>query len=285
MITSPTGTATILVAGATGNIGHELLRELAGRDGIRVRAVTRDPVVGLPDGVEPFRAELRHADSLRTALSEVNALFLPSRLGDDAGIITAARKAGVEHLVLVSSITVQTHPHLGPARENAAVEQLVRDSGVEWTILRPTQFASNALWWADSIRDSGGVEVPFADIGLPTVHPADIASVAGAALTESAHRGQVYALTGPAPITAREQVETLGAVLGRSLSVTEIGRAPARQRMLAAMDADTADALLDVTGGDANDELRAVRDTVTRVTGAPARTFRDWASRNVGAFR
>ncbi|MEV5650559.1 NAD(P)H-binding protein [Nocardia sp. NPDC052254] len=286
MITAPTGTGTILVTGATGNIGRELLLRLATQDSIRVRAATRDPATAaLPDGVEPVRADLRHADSLRSALSDVNAMFLPSRLGDDAGIVTAARKAGVEHVVLVSSITVQTHPHLGPARENAEVEQLVRDSDMDWTILRPTQFASNALWWADSIRDSGGVEIPFADVGLPTVHPGDIASVAHAALTESAHRGQIYALTGPAGISAREQVETIGSVLGRSLSVTEIGRAPARRRMLAAMDADTADALLDVTGGDANDELRSVRDTVTRVTGSPARTFRDWASRNAAAFR
>lgn len=80
----------------------------------------------------------------------LRSLFLVSRLGPDADILEAARQAGVEHVVLVSSITVQTHPHLGPAAENLAVEQLLKASGMAWTVLRPTQFASNTLMWAAS---------------------------------------------------------------------------------------------------------------------------------------
>ncbi|WP_227980435.1 SDR family oxidoreductase [Nocardia spumae] len=286
MITAQARPATILVTGATGNIGRELVNRLAGHGDIRVRATTRDPdTAALPEGVEPVRADLRDAAALRPALAGADALFLVSRVGDDAAILSAARRAGVAHVVLVSSITVLTHPHLGPARENAAVEQLVRDSGMAWTILRPTQFASNALWWADSIRETGEVEVPFAGIGLPAIHPGDIAGVASAALTGSAHRGRTYPLTGPARITPREQVQVIASALGRALTVTEIDRTRARERMLAAMDSDTADALLDVTGGDANDELLAVRDTVARITGFPARTFRDWVSRNIARFR
>ncbi|MDH6222941.1 hypothetical protein M2283_010293 [Streptomyces pseudovenezuelae] len=82
-----------------------------------------------------------------------------------------------------------------------------------WTILRPTQFASNAMMWAASIRDGVAVRAPYADTGLPTIHPADIASVAQVALTEPGHRGQTYALTGPEPVTARQQVEAVAAVL------------------------------------------------------------------------
>ncbi|WP_411111628.1 SDR family oxidoreductase [Streptomyces sp. c-19] len=71
-------------------------------------------------------------------------MFLASRPGPDAHVLDAARRAGVEHVVLVSSITVQTRPHLGPAGENLVVERLLKESGTAWTILRPTQFASNA---------------------------------------------------------------------------------------------------------------------------------------------
>ncbi|KUN96870.1 hypothetical protein AQJ67_32380 [Streptomyces caeruleatus] len=74
----------------------------------------------------------------------MHSLFLVSRLGPDAEIIEAARRAGVQHVVLVSSITAQTHPHLGPAGENLAVELLLKDSGMDWTILRPTQFATRS---------------------------------------------------------------------------------------------------------------------------------------------
>ncbi|MEV6217104.1 NAD(P)H-binding protein [Nocardia sp. NPDC051833] len=286
MIESHTSTKTILVTGATGNIGRELLARLAGRDDVRVRAATRDPASAtFPPGIEAVATDLRDAESLRAALDGVTTLFLVSRVGDDARILAAAQAAGVEHVVLVSSITVQTHPHLGPAMENAAVERLLVDSGMAWTILRPTQFASNALWWAPAIRESGGVEIPFADIGLPTIHPGDIAAVAALAATEPDHRGRTYALTGPQPITARRQVEVIAAALGQPLSVTEIGRAQARARLLPALDPDTADALLDVTGGDVTDDLRTVHDTVARITGRQPRPFHEWVTHHLTEFR
>jgi uncharacterized protein YbjT (DUF2867 family) len=123
MINTQTSAKTILVIGATGNIGRALLTELAEHGEVRVRAVTRNATfAGLPEGVEQFQADLQHADSLRSAVEGATALFLVSRVGDDASILSAAQRAGVEHVVLVSSITVQTHPHLGPAQENAAVE-------------------------------------------------------------------------------------------------------------------------------------------------------------------
>ncbi len=173
----------ILVTGATGNIGRELLRQLDGAD---VRALTRDATraaAGMPAGVEVTEGDLGRPESLKSALRGARSLFLIPGVGDDTGTLDAARDAGVEHVVLVSSITVMTHPHLGPARANLAVERRLRESGMEWTVLRPTQFASNTLWWARSVRDASVVRVPYADVGLPTVHPADIASVARAALT------------------------------------------------------------------------------------------------------
>jgi uncharacterized protein YbjT (DUF2867 family) len=262
----------ILVTGATGHIGSALLRELhaCGAGPVRVEAVEGDFAV---------------AETLRPALGGVRSLFLLSRTGPDADILAAARRAGVEHVVLVSSITVQTHPHLGPAADNLAVERLLKDSGMDWTILRPTQFASNALMWAGPIRDRVAVRAPYADTGLPTIHPADIASVARAALTEPGHRGRTYALTGPEPVTARQQVDAIAAVLGRDVPFIEISRREARRGMAAVFGEEAADAVLDVTGGDVNDELLAVRDTVPQITGSPARPFRRWAAENAHRFR
>jgi uncharacterized protein YbjT (DUF2867 family) len=191
----------------------------------------------------------------------------------------------VEHVVLVSSVTVRTHPHLGPAGENLAVERLLKDSGMAWTVLRPTQFASNALMWVASIRDHGTVRAPYADTGLPTIHLADIASVARVALTEPGHRGRTYALTGPEPVTARQQVEAIAATLGRDVHLIEISRQEAQAQMAAVFGEEAADAVLDVTGGDVNDELLTVRDTVSRVTGSPTRSFRQWAADNADTFR
>lgn len=215
----------ILVTGATGNIGSALLRELGESEAGPLRGLTRDVAgAAFPAGVEAVEGDLSRTASLEPALEGVRSLFLVSRMGSDAEIIEAARRAGVEHVVLVSSITAQTHPHLGPARENLVVEQLLKDSGMAWTILRPTQFASNALWWAGTIREHETVRVPYADIGLPTIHPADIASVARAALTGPGHRERTYALTGPERITAREQVAAIAATLGRDVPFARISR-------------------------------------------------------------
>ncbi|MFD8942749.1 SDR family oxidoreductase [Streptomyces californicus] len=174
----------MVVTGATGNIGRELVRQLhtEGR-GSGVRALTRDAARAravLPAGVDLAEGDLGRADSLKSALDGARSLFLIAGVGDDAGILDVARDAGVEHVVLVSSITTVTHPHLGPARANLAVERRLRESGMAWTVLRPTQFASNTLWWAEAVREESAVRVPYPDIGLPAVHPADIASVARA---------------------------------------------------------------------------------------------------------
>jgi uncharacterized protein YbjT (DUF2867 family) len=276
----------ILVTGATGNIGSALLKELHGCGAGPLRGFTRDAArAAFPDRVEAVEGDFAEPESLKPALEGVRSLFLVSRLGSDADIIEAARLVGVEHVVLVSSITVQTHPHLGPAGENLAVERLLQDSGMAWTILRPTQFASNALMWAAAIRDRETVRAPYADTGLPTIHPADIASVARVALTEPGHRGRTYALTGPEPVTARQQVEAIAAALERHVPFMEISRQEAHPQMAAAFGDDAADAVLDVTGGDVNDELLVVRDTVSRVTGSPARPFQQWAAENADIFR
>ncbi|MFE7274155.1 NAD(P)H-binding protein [Streptomyces sp. NPDC057623] len=275
----------IVVTGATGNTGSVLLEELRGIGAGPVRGLTRDPARAVfPEGVEAVEGDLARAASLKPALEGARSLFLVPGVGADAEILEAARAAGVDHVVLVSSITVETHPHLGPAAGNLAVERLLEESGMAWTILRPTQFASNALWWAGAIRDHGAVRVPYADIGLPTVHPADIAAVARVALTETGHRGRTYALTGPERITARQQVGTLAEVLGRDVALVEISRAEAHRDMAAFLGDETANAVLDVTGGAVNAELLRVRDTVSRVTGAPARTFRRWAAEHAAAF-
>lgn len=276
----------ILVTGATGNIGSALLRQLHTSGFTRLRGLTRDAArVSFPSGVEAVEGDLAQPDSLKPALDGVRSLFLLRGLGAEADVLMAARQAGVEHVVLVSSITVQTHPHLPATAENLAVEQLLRDSGMAWTILRPTQFASNALWWAQSIREHGTVRVPYADIGLPTIHPADIAAVARVALTEPGHQGRTYALTGPERITPRRQIEAIAAAVGREVAFVEISRQEAHLQMASFMGEQTADAVLDLMGGDINDELLKVRDTVPRITGSPARPFQQWASENGAAFR
>ncbi len=104
-------------------------------------------------------------------------------------------------------------------------------------------------------------------------------------LTEPGHHGRTCALTGPEPVTARQQVEAIAVALGREVPFAEISRRQARAQMVAVFGPEAADAVLDVTGGDVNPELSMVRDTVSQITGTPARPFRQWAPENAHAFR
>ncbi|WP_052852852.1 SDR family oxidoreductase [Streptomyces avicenniae] len=277
----------ILVTGATGNIGRPLLRYLRASGTDRpLRALTRDRArASFPDGVEAVEGDLADPASLDRALTGARSLFLLAGTGPEEAVLAAARRAGVEHVVLVSSITVRTHPHLPTAARVLATEDLLRASGMAWTMLRPTQFASNTLLWSDAIRAHRPVRLPYPDLGLPTIHPADIAAVAASALTGPDHHGRTYPLTGPGPVTAREQVAALGAALGREVPLTVVSRKEAHEELAAAVGDAVAHAMLDLTGGDITDELRAVHDTVERVTGTPARPFAQWATENAAAFR
>ncbi|MER0241373.1 NAD(P)H-binding protein [Streptomyces sp. HSW2009] len=277
----------ILVTAATGNIGTDLLAQLRASGVGPVRALTRDATrAAFPAGVTAVEGSLTDPVSWAAALAGVRALFLVPHLGPDADLLRAAREAGVAHTVLVSSITVQTHPRLAPAAAHRQVEEYLKGSGMGWTILRPTQFASNTYQWADSIRADATVSAPYADTALPTIDPADIASVARAALTDpSRHHGHTYALTGPAPVSPRHQVAPNAAARAREVGFTEISREVAHARLAPVYGAEFADAVLDVTGGDVTPELLRVRDTVEQVTGVPARTFEQWATEHVAAFR
>jgi uncharacterized protein YbjT (DUF2867 family) len=224
--------------------------------------------------------DLTRPETLASAMKGVEAVYLMIS-GEDSAVMELARKEGVDHVVLLSSQTVETHPGNAIALRHLRAEESVRHSGVPWTFLRPGQFASNALQWAQVVRDRGIVRAPFAEVALPAVHPADIAAVAVAALTRKGHKGQVYPITGPEAITPPEQVRVLASVLGRELVFEEISVEQAKKSMHAP--AVIVDAVFDVIGS-ATEQDAQVLPTVENVTGLRARTFEQWAWDNRAAF-
>lgn len=165
-----------------------------------------------------------------------------------------------------------------------ALEDTLRESGLEWAILRPGGFASNALWWAEAVRTQRVVAAPFGDVGVPIIDPADIAAVAAACLLDDRHAGGVYELTGPEVITPRQQSEAIAAALGTPVRFHELTRHEAKAAMTQSMPAELADDTLDILGAPIPAELRVSPD-VQRVLGRAPRPFADWAARNVAAFR
>ncbi|MGV9848470.1 NAD(P)H-binding protein [Streptomyces sp. NPDC003442] len=280
----------IVVTGATGNVGRPLVETLVA-SGERVTAVSRRPTgTELPEGVRHHRADLADPGSLRPALEGADALFLlfagellagTARTGE---LLDVARSAGVRRVVLLSSQAAGTRPEAGSHAPMRAFEDAVRKSGLDWTILRPGGFASNAFAWAESVRKEREIAAPFADVGLPVVDPADIAEVAAATLREPGHAGRMYELTGPAPVTPRGQARAIADALGEPVRFTELSREQARAEMLRFMPEPVADGTLDILGEPTAAEQRVSPD-VERVLGRPPRAFTDWAMRNIAAFR
>ncbi|MEW1751725.1 SDR family oxidoreductase [Streptomyces angustmyceticus] len=278
----------IVVTGATGNIGRPLTQALAGA-GRPVTAVSRHSAA-VPNGVRHVAADLAKPGSLTPALTGAKALFLllsgdlHATGASPADIISDAAVSGVRRVVLLSTLGVVTRPS-GPTRiAMRALEDTLRESGLEWAILRPGGFASNALWWAESVRAQQVVAAPFGDVGVPIIDPADIAAVAAACLLDDRHIGGVYELTGPEVITPRQQTEAIATALGSPVRFHELTRDEAKAAMTQSMPAELADDTLDILGSPSPAELRVSPD-VQRVLGRAPRPFADWATRNVAAFR
>lgn len=278
----------IVVTGATGNIGRPLTQALA-EAGQEVTAVSRH-TAAVPDGVRHAVADLTQPSSLRPVLAGAKALFLllPGDLhaagASPADVIGEAAAGGVRRVVLLSTLGVVTRPFGSTRVAMRALEDTLRESGLEWAVLRPGGFASNALWWADSVRAQQVVAAPFGDIGVPIIDPADIAAVAAACLLEDRHTSGVYELTGPEVVTPRQQAQAIAAALGSPVSFHELTREEAKAAMTESMPAELADDTLDILGSPNPAELRVSPD-VERVLGRAPRPFADWAARNVAAFR
>lgn len=271
----------IVVTGATGNVGRPLVRSLADA-GEQVTAVARR-VGEVPAGVRPHRADLAEPDSLKPALHRAAALFLLTSAdfmarGSISDVMNVVRDAGVRRVVLLSSQGV------GAQRHSPGLEDAVKRSGVGWTMLRPGNFDSDAFQWARSVRTRRLVAAPFGDVALPAVDPADIAEVAAVALREPGHEGATYTLTGPTPISPREQADEIGRALGEPVRFAEQGRAEARSQLLGFMPEPVVEVTLGILGAPSDAERRVSPDA-ERLLGRPPRAFGEWAARNVAAFR
>jgi uncharacterized protein YbjT (DUF2867 family) len=269
---------TIVVTGATGNVGRPLVSLLAAA-GARVRAVTRTPNgAEFPDGVEPLSST---ADALKGA----SAVFLNSRaLGNElADVVAVARHSGVTKLVALSAINADDDFSRQPSRvrgdRNKEVEQFAVDSGLQWVSLRPSVFATNfAGMWGAQLQAGDVVGGPYAAASSAPIVEADIAAVAAHALLTDELVGQRIPLTGPQALTNTELVDVIGTVLGRSLRYVEAPTELVRQRFIAiGLGAEFADAYIAMQA-DAVDKPALVTREIEKITGQPAAPFARWVS-------
>jgi uncharacterized protein YbjT (DUF2867 family) len=274
-----------LVTGATGNVGAEVVRALVGR-GAEVRALLRpgtDPAAA-PAGSEPYFGDLDEPSSMVGALRGVNGLFLLPGYRDMPGLLARARAAGVGRVVQLSGRSAASGDLTNAiSAYMIRSEQAVREAGIEWTIVRPSAFASNALRWLPQLRSGDVVRAPFADVRIAILDPYDIGNVVATVLLESGHEGHTYDLSGPAALLPADQVRILGRSLGRDLRFEAQPDDEARAEMSATMPKEYVDAFFRFYVDGELDESQ-VLPTVEDLTGRRPRTFDQWAVEHVGSF-
>jgi uncharacterized protein YbjT (DUF2867 family) len=277
----------ILITGATGNIGRELIVALE-KTNAEVRLLVRDPA-RIAAATRHVVADLDDPTTLPAAFDGVEALFLLTPgigLGQTENAVAAAQAAKVRHIVHLSSANVLGDPMPAMGRWHHDREELVRASGIPATILRPGAFMTNALDWLPTIRAGGYVLDPIGSGRYAPIDPADIADVAAVALTEAGHDGKQYVLTGDEALTVTEQTRTLAAAIGRHLDVQPVTspEEAVRARFPHGAPPALAAALIEGFALMRADTAGFRTDTIRRMLGRPARSFTDWCTRNAHRF-
>jgi uncharacterized protein YbjT (DUF2867 family) len=273
---------TILVTGATGNVGRHVVAELA-RAGLPVRALVRDPArARLPETVEVVQGDLTRPESLEPAFAGVDTAFLvwPGFSAETAAPVVDGLAARARRVVYMSA---HIPPHDGPPIFHEEVERLIRASGLSWTFLRPGGFAANTLMWADQVR-TGVVRWPYGKAARSLIHEKDIAAVAVHVLTSAGHAGAAYPITGPDLLTQEEQVRIIGEAIGREVRWEELPVAEARQQLLQAWgDAGFVESAL-AGWRSFVEHPEEPTDLVEKLLGRPALPFRTWARDHAADF-
>ncbi|MFI9506010.1 NAD(P)H-binding protein [Nocardia sp. NPDC052566] len=280
----------LLVTGATGNIGGELVRLLDAQE-VEFRVLVRDPSRArvLPERVPRVVADLAEPATLSQAFADVRAVFLLTPGIATAPVrhaVDAAVAAGVRRIVHLSSAHVLGDPMPAMGRWHHEREELVRASGIPATFLRPGGFMTNALEWVGTIREGGYVLNPTGRGRFAPIDPRDIAAVAALALTEDGHEGRAYTLTGDTAYTIPEQVAVLAGVLGRPIAVRETAtpEEAVRARFPHGAPGPLADAIVESFTAMRADTVGLRTDTVAGLTGRDPRGFAAWCARNAAAF-
>ena len=262
----------VAVTGATGNVGSELVRQLCA-EGIAVRAVSRRPRHSTHPLLEWAIGDLAAPETIASSFAGCDAVFLLAT-GHEERLLAAAERAGARRVVLVSTIAAVSRPESVIGSDHRRAETAVTASALEWTILRPGHFASNAAEWAPQIAAERRVSGRNPDVALPVIAPSDIAAVATRALADGGLRDRSPHLTGPNAISERERVAVLARLLAHEIAYrrTDLTALPAHAREIA----------------DIRDDPRpleqAVTTTVREITGRDPVSFEQWARANLDVF-
>ena len=231
--------STLLITGATGNVGRATVRALSARDPeLEIRAATRKPEAyqAPAENVTAVRLDFNDPQSFAPALEGVDKLFLMSAPMDAgaapklSGLLDAAGRAGVKQVVLMTAMGVEHAPQ-SPLGQ---VETALKASGIDWTILRPNWFMDNFHpgFLGDMVK-KGQITVPAADSKVSFIAAEDIGEAAAVTLLSDGHAGREYTLTGPESLSWETVAQKFTTETGRTVNYIPIGDDDMREALAA----------------------------------------------------
>ena len=282
----------ILVTGASGTNGREVVKALASRR-VTAKAMMRSAkgAETLPAGITAVEGDFDDAASLARALAGVERAFLltPSTQHAQAQqlrFVEAAGRAGVRHLVKLSQFAANADSPVRFLRYHAAVERAAEQSGMAWTFLRPNLFMQGLLQLAGLVREKGILAAPIGKAQVSVVDVRDNAAVAAAALTEDGHAGKIYTLTGPDALTHAEITDALSTATGRPITFVDASEDDLRHAMAGMrMPEWQIEGLIEDYAHYRRGEAAAIATGVRDATGQQPRAFRGFARDYAGAFK
>ncbi|MER9338441.1 NmrA/HSCARG family protein [Mesorhizobium sp. M0293] len=219
---------TILVTGATGNVGRQVVEHLVQR-GADVRALVRDPSKArFPAGVSVVQGDFLDVDLLRKAMSGISTLFLlnavvPDEFTQALVALNIARSAGIERIVYLSVLHADVYVNVPHFAGKFGVERMIEQMDFKATILRPAYFIQNDLMIEDIITGYGTYTMPIGAKGLAMIDVRDIAETAALELLRREQAAEPLALerinlVGPQTLTGADVAAIWSDVLARPIN-------------------------------------------------------------------
>lgn len=283
----------ILVTGATGKIGSQIVKQLVAA-GAHVRAAVHSPdrSSAIRDyGAEQVEVELADRQSLRFALRGITRLFvllpLVPNLADLArNVFEEAIKTGVKYIVHSSGMGADAPQPITLARWHQQAEKALQESGIPHTILRPNSFMQNYIYFAGAtIRSQNAFYLPCGDGRVSLVDVRDIAAVGAVLLTKGGHESKAYNVVGPDALSNDQVANVLSDVLGRRITYVDVLEGQARQGMAdAGLPNWLVEALLELYAVQKAGYAAEVSSAVELITGKKPITFQSFVTDHVNAF-
>lgn len=284
--------AKILITGATGNTGAEVLRQLlAAGHPVRVLAHSAESAKKLPGGVETLVGDFDDAAALDRAFAGIEAVYAltpvnPKSVEWMQRLVEIANRAGVQRFVKLSGMTAGPDSPSGLIRDHGVSDDYLRNAGLPYTIVQPNSFMQNIFWSIESIRSQGAFYQPTGDARQSLVDIADVAAVVVKVLTERGHEGKTYVLTGPESLSFQAVADQIAAAIGKPVQYVAVPGVAAEQSMLeSGMPAWMAHTLVEFYGAVATGAFAGTTDDIERLLGRPATRFDDFIARHAALFK